>query len=103
MPIHTFTSCMFIGTNDSKRSNWNPVQYENDLSKLLSSLKQLKSHRFNAHPRIYLAIPPRLEPTTQVLDLMRMQPTVVSDEIPRIIKRVAIATTQKLSIYLNYI
>lgn len=78
-----------LGTNDSKRGNWNPVQFENDLSKLLSSFEQIESKRFQAHPRIYLVIPPRLELTSQVLDEMQMQPTVVAEEIPKIIKRVA--------------
>merc|ERR1719453_1982422 len=64
---------VMLGTNDSKRKNWNPKKFENDLSELVKNFQDIDSQ-----PIVYLVIPPRLEPTSEVLDLMQMQPTVVA-------------------------
>lgn len=76
---------IMLGTNDSKEDNWDPSLYENDLGDLADEMSSL-----DPKPKgIFLLIPPRLEPTEQVVAQMKMQPNVVAYDIPRIVRSIA--------------
>ena len=73
---------IMLGTNDSKHENWHADLYRRDLADLVQSFLDLESA-----PRVYLMIPPRVEPTEGVRH-MHMQADVIRDEIPSIIKKI---------------
>ena len=76
-----------LGANDSKEENWNKDFYHQDLYDLVLSYLQLDSK-----PTLYLMIPFRIE-NTEGVKIMRMQPDVIENVIPPIMKEI----TKKLN------
>jgi lysophospholipase L1-like esterase len=75
-----------LGTNDSKKRNWNADKYQTDLVALAQSYLSLPTK-----PAVYLMIPPRVEATEKVTKEYGMQPKIINTIIPGIIRKVAAA------------
>ena len=80
-----------LGTNDSKKPNWNKELYKNDLTDLVFSYKNLTSY-----PDIYLMIPPKALPTESVLNEMQIQREVIAHDIPTIMREISVEVGTKL-------
>jgi len=74
---------IMLGTNDSKERNWHHALYQNDLQALAESYLALQPP-----PEVYLMIPPQIEDTEHVR-MYGMQPSVIKNEIPKIINEIA--------------
>ena len=71
---------LLLGTNDSKKHNWDEEQYERDYVEMVQQFQNMESS-----PTIWLVIPPPLH----VDGAMEMQQEVINHHIPRKIRKIA--------------
>ncbi|WP_273450065.1 GDSL-type esterase/lipase family protein [Streptococcus ferus] len=73
---------IMLGTNDSKKVNWNADQYQTDYQKAIRRYQQMSSH-----PKIILMIPPRC--FISQATVTRPNNRVIKEEIRHIIPQLA--------------
>ena len=79
---------IMLGTNDAKKSNWNPVAFRNDYIDMIRTFQTLRSK-----PVVYISIPPPIYSMSPVYDI---DPSTVNIVLPKLIPEIARACNVKV-------